>query len=570
MIFKGPNHSEIRTPKLSCMDGENRLVGFSDCEGAGYYQYDANGERTYKLTGQLTYQNIGGEWHSYMLLDNPTLYASPYLVATPQGYTKHYYAESERIASRIGGGGLEPLRLMARVFGFTEGPEGPDNPEDPDNPEEPENPDDPDTPEIYANRGWYGETAGEENADEESQLQSSSLLAEGWEIVDSWEVWEVFERKQEQASLQLKYVMDCADVSYRAETDPLHLMEWEDEHDGEPDCYWYHPDHLGSSSWITYTDGEAVQHLHYLPWGEDYVDQRTTNWSALHTFSAKEKDVETGLSYFGSRYYSSDLSIWLSVDPMSDKYPSLSPYVYCANNPVKLVDPNGEDWYESEDGKTLEFIYGESGQREGYTNIGSHLGQEYKDRIKNGEYSTVSMSANFGNDDFVAQKAGECCKAAKQMCINRGGENSCYSNELAIVSAGVNGEAGGSGIPENFVFGIEKLCTSLENGIPVVAGVDYGPGSSNSINDGGDGMTDHYVAIIGVTLNFSKDNSTGKTSISGGNLRYANPGNNSSSDGLNPNNLFTINVSKNYRLERYVRHGVCFTVTNLRVKSIAS
>ena len=65
--------------------------------------------------------------------------------------------------------------------------------------------------------------------------------------------------------------------------------------------------------------------------------------NSSYTFSAKEKDSETGLSYFGSRYYSSDLSIWLSVDPMSDKYPSLSPYTYCANNPVKLVDPNGED-----------------------------------------------------------------------------------------------------------------------------------------------------------------------------------------------------------------------------------
>jgi len=63
-----------------------------------------------------------------------------------------------------------------------------------------------------------------------------------------------------------------------------------------------------------------------------------------YTFSAKERDPETGLSYFGSRYYSSDLSVWLSVDPMSDKYPSLSPYVYCADNPVKLVDPNGEDY----------------------------------------------------------------------------------------------------------------------------------------------------------------------------------------------------------------------------------
>lgn len=92
------------------------------------------------------------------------------------------------------------------------------------------------------------------------------------------------------------------------------------------------------------------------------------------------------------------------------------------------------------------------------------------------------------------------------MCINRGGENSSYANELAMVSAGVSGEAGGSGIPENFVFGIEKLCSSLERGIPVVAGVDYGPGSNNSIEKGGDGMTDHYVAIIGVTLNFSKDN----------------------------------------------------------------
>ena len=76
----------------------------------------------------------------------------------------------------------------------------------------------------------------------------------------------------------------------------------------------------------------------------------TVNW--IHTFSAKEKDSETGLSHFGSRYYSGDLSIWLSVDPMSDKYPSLSPYAYCANNPIKLVDPNGEEvWIPEVDEK---------------------------------------------------------------------------------------------------------------------------------------------------------------------------------------------------------------------------
>ena len=91
-------------------------------------------------------------------------------------------------------------------------------------------------------------------------------------------------------------------------------------------------------------------------------------WS--HTLSAKERDTETGYSVlrsvsssslsqaqtslawhslirrFGSRYYSSDLSIWLSVDPQASKYPQQSNYVYCSNNPIKVVDPNGEDEYE--------------------------------------------------------------------------------------------------------------------------------------------------------------------------------------------------------------------------------
>ncbi len=75
---------------------------------------------------------------------------------------------------------------------------------------------------------------------------------------------------------------------------------------------------------------------------------RPISYSARYTFSGKERDEESGFSYFGARYYNSTYSIWLSVDPMSDKYPSISPYAYCANNPVKLVDPNGDAvkiWY---------------------------------------------------------------------------------------------------------------------------------------------------------------------------------------------------------------------------------
>ena len=77
-----------------------------------------------------------------------------------------------------------------------------------------------------------------------------------------------------------------------------------------------------------------------LPLSTTHYSLLTAHWT--YTFSAKEKDSETGLSHFGSRYYSSDLSIWLSVDPMASKYPSLSPYVYCADNPVRLVGPNGD------------------------------------------------------------------------------------------------------------------------------------------------------------------------------------------------------------------------------------
>ncbi len=56
-----------------------------------------------------------------------------------------------------------------------------------------------------------------------------------------------------------------------------------------------------------------------------------------------------------ARHYHPALSIWLSVDPMSDKYPGLSPYTYCGNNPVRLVDPDGRD-YEAvidQDNKTI-------------------------------------------------------------------------------------------------------------------------------------------------------------------------------------------------------------------------
>ena len=118
-------------------------------------------------------------------------------------------------------------------------------------------------------------------------------------------------------------------------------FNWSNSHT----TYWQHGDHLGSAAWVTDTNGTAWQHLQYMPWGEPFVDLRNENdgYETRYTFSGKERDEETGFSYFGARHYNPSLSIWLSVDPMADKYPGLSPYTYCANNPVKLVDPNGRE-----------------------------------------------------------------------------------------------------------------------------------------------------------------------------------------------------------------------------------
>ena len=74
------------------------------------------------------------------------------------------------------------------------------------------------------------------------------------------------------------------------------------------------------------------------------------------TFTGKERDEETGYGYFGARYMDHELmTMWLSVDPMADKYPNISPYAYCAWNPVRLVDPDGReigDYYDTQ-GKYL-------------------------------------------------------------------------------------------------------------------------------------------------------------------------------------------------------------------------
>ena len=79
----------------------------------------------------------------------------------------------------------------------------------------------------------------------------------------------------------------------------------------------------------------------YLPYGQLLANQQATGYDERYKFTGKERDAETGYDYFGARYYASGNLSWLSVDPLADKYPNISPYAYAAWNPIKYVDPDG-------------------------------------------------------------------------------------------------------------------------------------------------------------------------------------------------------------------------------------
>lgn len=105
--------------------------------------------------------------------------------------------------------------------------------------------------------------------------------------------------------------------------------------------YYFHPDHLGSSSYMTNASGQVCQHIEYLPFGETLVEEHLNSNNSPFKFNGKEFDEETGNYYYGARYYDPKMSIFIGVDPLADKYPGISPFAYCFNNPVRFIDPTG-------------------------------------------------------------------------------------------------------------------------------------------------------------------------------------------------------------------------------------
>ncbi|QTY26816.1 RHS repeat domain-containing protein [Flavobacterium sp. CS20] len=122
--------------------------------------------------------------------------------------------------------------------------------------------------------------------------------------------------------------------------------------------FYYHADHLGSNEIISDNTGAPHEFHLTLPFGETMAEQRkpVADYYNSWKFTGKELDEETGLYYFGARYYQPSWSVWLSVDPKAEDAPGWSPYRAFFCNPINYTDPTGLLENPIYDNETSEFL----------------------------------------------------------------------------------------------------------------------------------------------------------------------------------------------------------------------
>jgi RHS repeat-associated protein len=111
---------------------------------------------------------------------------------------------------------------------------------------------------------------------------------------------------------------------------------------------YYHQDLLGTTRSVVQT-ATVVESYDYDPWGV-LMPYRTLGSGTKEGFTGKERDAETGLDYFGARHYMAALGEWASPDQLAEKHPEWSPYNYVLDNPLLLVDPDGQQVSANERG----------------------------------------------------------------------------------------------------------------------------------------------------------------------------------------------------------------------------
>ena len=176
--------------------------------------------------------------------------------------------------------------------------------------------------------------------------------------------------------------------------------------------YYYHNDHLSGTTVVTDEDGNLVEAKDYYPYGETRVEQEgTSGHKPDYGFTGKEEDKESGLHYFGARFYKALIGRFTQPDPVAlynpekhlDDPQQLNMYSYARNNPITFNDPTGLE--------TSVYIE-KSNSADGYKATFGHSFIEISRDGENTIYSWALDDGNYGTkdltimpkDDFLARE----------------------------------------------------------------------------------------------------------------------------------------------------------------------
>ena len=335
-------NDSTNTTREMYWDEDNRLMVLSDNGKTSRYTYNAAGERIMKSYGTMegVYINGAPQGITFHETDNFTLYPASILSVNKNRFTKHYFLGDKRVASRIGTG------LFNNVYGrngsyVTAGQQ-----------DYAERMNQIQTqkeayykkvgvaPGVPTEKGAYGDP-------ENTGVGYNAVLTElgNHDVPQGW--------------------IQTPRPNTTPNTNPGPPVSWNDPSNPDDpqagygyipndttkeETFFYHSDHLGSTSYITDDHANITQYDAYLPYGELLVDEHSSSEELPYKFNGKQFDEETGLYYYGARYLNPVTSLWYGVDPLAEKYLKTGAYVYCGGNPIVLKDPDGRGWIQTKKG----------------------------------------------------------------------------------------------------------------------------------------------------------------------------------------------------------------------------
>ena len=326
-------NDSTNTTREMYWDEDNRLMVLSDNGKTSRYTYNAAGERIMKSYGTMegVYINGAPQGITFHETDNFTLYPASILSVNKNRFTKHYFLGDKRVASRIGTG------LFNNVYGrngsyVTAGQQDyAERMNQIQKQKEAYYKQQGIAPGVPTEKGAYGDP-------ENTHIGYNSIIRElgNHDVPQGW--------------------VQTPRPNTTPDTNPGPPVSWNDPSNPDDpqagygyiandttkeETFFYHSDHLGSTSYITDDKANITQYDAYLPYGELLVDEHSSSEDLPYKFNGKQFDDETGLYYYGARYMNPVASIWYGVDPLAEKFVDCSGYEYCMGNPIKLIDENG-------------------------------------------------------------------------------------------------------------------------------------------------------------------------------------------------------------------------------------